>query len=507
MACSSEPPYKKSKTSPASLLLVAFNLHGCPEDDASSAGAPDGVLEGVLCFCRFCDVLAVGRVCKRLHKVLLDDDLTATPAVRSRTNRLWAALGPVLAEHAVRDPGGAPRPRFLGPSPFEAEDQDLLIARTAQPHMRRIFDLEFADAEVLRERATEMPGDEEEEEEKEEEEEEEGAIGAVWRLLCFHLARAQTRPVAFYRARLAAHDALDAEAGRALGALRMEGLLREQLRPLVAGQDASTAAWGEFACAGAVRVTPLGRPDAGAEPDDASTGSEEAEGGDAQAPPLRPAPGADASRSREQRELAFLARTLVYEDLQLVSSQDWNAENYKWDVVVGLRCECVVLGRHGTAAHVRMRARSDHTFWSCGTGLECMATLLPNRSAVVSARAAVSRGVAHCHAAFGNPALRPQRWDFRSREQDRGRRPRGGRAGDELSATFVVHGACQGSGTLDSGRLTDVSEAGLVCLARALGLAIAPAPLWRFLVRATVPRLKRVAVVGTVPYPLDDAFR
>jgi len=58
-----------------------------------------------------------------------------------------------------------------------------------------------------------------------------------------------------------------------------------------------------------------------------------------------------------------------------VSSHDYNTENYKYDMVIGYRVECRVLGLLGQSACFRMRIRSDHMAYSFGQHLECLVQL------------------------------------------------------------------------------------------------------------------------------------
>jgi hypothetical protein len=204
--------------------------------------------------------------------------------------------------------------------------------------------------------------------------------------------------------------------------------------------------------------------------------------------------------ARIKQHLQFLATALNYTDHQLVSSHDWHPENYKYDLRVGCRVECTVLGKLGTSARFKMRLMSDHCAYSADSHLECVVSLEATERIVMGFN--FGRRSDPLSSTAGVPSLRinernpvTERASCEKSSKDRFLRITRATAEIVAMGPGVPYHYLMDEGRLAGSSGLTVNGFLLELVARELGIPeLPPCVFWDFLRNAMVPRIPNAEV-------------
>jgi hypothetical protein len=462
------------------------------------------------------DVIRLARVNKRLHGLLAKPMNTYEDTCKF--DYLWSRAGSVLigkllfGDLEVENERGNSIKAFTTQPVQVYTNSDFLVARS----------LESSPSRYLLNRQFVLGGDVSDlgkEENDDYDEEEPTMSGNILYMICYYLTRAQVPPLRLYRAWLASQNKLCSQekdqlpqATLSLESYQLEEKLRDQVESYleqigsatstvalgdgatsaVASSDSATSTvasseselWGEFKCAAAETMLisqEENRIDA------------KYDGSSISFSGVMDKNGIDHARIKQH--LQFLATALNYTDHQLVSSHDWHPEEYKYDLRVGCRVECTVLGKLGTSARFTMRLMSDNCASSADSHLECVVSLeaterivkgfyFERRSDPLSSTAGVPS-----HRIDGiNPVT--QRAPCEKSSNDRSHRITRATAEIVAMGPGVPYHYLMDEGQLAGSSGLTVNGFLLELVARELGIPeLPPCVFWDFLRNAMVPRI------------------
>lgn len=440
------------------------------------------------------DVVQLGLVNTKLEDLLLGPYQQGSPADIEATQQVWAHMGRILATklmqgHQHDEDIESFMESFLDTPTSIYEQSNFLVARTSgSSPARNLLDRNFfvgKEAPDLKKRTQELDhaGN--------------TMNGIQLRSLCYYLTRLQITPLRLFQTWLSSQKEYFLEANSVLEGFQLEHKLRHQVRTLL--EQLTTAPpelrfnheWREFGCAGA-KTRLISQKDHLENKDQFDT--------EYIGRATRLAGIVVEDKVKAEQALRFLASSLNYIDHQVISSHDFNGETYKWDLRIGCRVECVVLGKRGMSANFKMRVFSDHCNWSAGSHLECVVSLIPTSKVVMQFVSEFRNETTKI--AAGVSSQRPLGFGSAER-QDSCDKPgkRGHVHVGPITAEMVAMGPAGSHSTENMGGLAGgvlkVNGFLLELVARELGIPeVLPVILWDFLRNAMVPRIPEVPVAN-----------